>query len=103
MTRKENQDAEAVEELTVELGGVWRVSTLSSHYVFDLDGMAVTRHPGPTAVSTVHDMPRRLSTIVRCAVGSGGYWTMTPAAEGLLQLQELWSASTIITRIERVT
>ncbi|MCW4384177.1 hypothetical protein OH146_00130 [Salinibacterium sp. SYSU T00001] len=102
MTRKENQDAGAVEELTVELGGVWRVSTLSSHYVFDLDQMTVTRYPGPTAVSTVHDTPRRLATIVRCAVGSGGYWTMTPAVEGPLQLQELWSASTLITSIERM-
>ena len=61
-----------VEEFTVEHGGVWRVSTLSSHCVFDLDEMTVTQHPGPTAGSTVHDTARRLATIVRCAVGSGG-------------------------------
>ncbi|QHO70342.1 hypothetical protein BHD05_12485 [Marisediminicola antarctica] len=97
-----DQDVETVDELTVAHGGVWRVTTFSSHYIFDLDDMTVTRQPGPTAARTMHDAPRHLVTIVACAVGSGGYWTMAPTTGGVLSLQELWSVSTAIVRIERV-
>ena len=97
-----DQDVETVDELTVAHGEVWRVTTLSSHYIFDLDDMTVTRQPGPTAARTMHDAPRHLATIVTCAVCSGGYWTMASTTGGVLSLQELWSVSTTIVRIERM-
>lgn len=90
-----------VNELDGTEGGIWRVWTQGSSYVFDLNAMTVTRHPGPSSGRTVNDTTRQIRTIDHCKVGEGGYWTMS--AGGLLdQIEAYWQASTVIRSIERM-
>lgn len=92
---------ETVEELEGDEGGVWRVLTRRSCYVFDLDDMTVIRMPGPTASATINDRIRPLRRIEVCRVGEAGYWTMHPDDESSA-VDYYWQSSTVIRRIQRI-
>ena len=87
-----------VSELVGSEGGTWTVTTAHSVYVFDLDAMIVTRHPGATASSTVNDVPRPIRTIDVCRVGACGRWTMHAEAFAPM-LDYYWQISTPVRTI----
>src|SRR5690606_16128780 len=80
-------------------GGLWKVTTQSSHYIFDLDQGTVIRVPGSESSSSVNDVSRPLRSIGSCEVGVRGYWTMEPGEEQ--DLEYYWQYSTEIRSIER--
>ena len=97
-----DNDGIAVSQLRGGEGGGWKVSTVRSHYIFDLDQMTVTRHRGANASATINDQTRRIDTIVACEVGRGGFWTMKPEGDMAIILEDYWQASTGIRTIERI-
>lgn len=99
----EENDAIAVSQLRGDEGGVWKVSTAKSHYIFDLDQGTVTRHRGANAGTTINDQTRPIDTIVECEVGRGGFWTMKPEGDMAVILEDYWQASTEIQTIERIS
>ena len=78
------------------------MSTVSSHYIFDLDQMTVTRHRGVNARASINDQTRPIDVVVACEVGRGAFWTMKPEGDMAAILEDYWQASTEIKMIEQV-
>ena len=70
-------------------------------YEFDLEAMAVSRMPGPTAAVTINDCTRPIREIVNCQVGEGG-WTMLTEGGYMDPVDFCWQATSVIRRIERL-
>jgi hypothetical protein len=103
MSRLENASGSAsVTELRGDERGVWRVTTAKSHYIFDLDEMTVTRHPGKEASTGINDVTRPIDVLVVCQVGRNGFWTMKPEDDMAALLEDYWQSSTEIKSIERM-
>jgi hypothetical protein len=99
----EAEPVDVTTQLTGAEGGVWRVTTASTtHYIFDLNEMNITRVPGLGAAVTINDTTRRIDSIERCRTGDTGYWTMRPGAEDSVMLQDYWQLCTRIESIERI-
>lgn len=97
-----NDALERVQELTGHEGGVWRVWTQGSSYVFDLDKQTVTRHPGPHSQPDMNETTRPIRTIDACRVGAAGRWTMKPEGGLLDPIDWYWQISTTIRKIEPI-
>jgi hypothetical protein len=89
-----------VTELRGGEGGRWRVVTLHSEYLFDLDRATVERFPGPNAAPTVNDVERPIRRITACRVGERGRWTMHPDD---FETDFYWQVSGEIRQIERIS
>lgn len=105
MTAESDGESEVVPvgQIRGDEGGVWKVSTTKSHYIFDLDGMTVTRYRGTNASASINDQTRPIDRVVACAVGRPGFWTMKPEGDLVTFLEDYWQSSTEIRSIERVT
>lgn len=93
---------QAVGELVGDEGGVWQVTTRSSHYILDLEEMTIERFPGPDARASVNDCRRRLRETRACVVGQSGHWTMQPEGGTLDPVDFYWQVSSPIRTIERI-
>ena len=91
-----------IEDLTGHEGGVWRVRTQASSYIFDLDQMTVTRHPGPNSQPGINDVTRPIRTIDACRVREEGRWTMRSEGGLLDPIDWYWQISTVIRQIEQI-
>lgn len=89
--------------LTGTEGGIWKVSTQTSHYIFDLDLMTVTRHAGPGAGTTINDRTRPIKVIWVCEVGKIGFWTMVAEPHRMEFIEHYRQITTVVTSIEQVT
>ena len=97
-----NDPIEEIPELIGHEGGIWRVWTQRSCYVFDLDNQTITRHPGPHSQPGINDTTRPIRAIGVCRVGEEGFWTLK-AEGGLLDpIDWYWQISTVIRKIERI-
>ncbi|TFD67994.1 hypothetical protein [Cryobacterium ruanii] len=65
-----------VERLSGDEDGVWRVTTVGSSYIVNLQRGIVTHLPGVGSNPTIKDLERPLRTLDACMVGEAGYWTM---------------------------
>lgn len=92
---------QTVGDLVGDEGGMWQVTTRTSHYILDLDEMTIERIPGPDARPSVNDFRRRLREIRACAVGQSGHWTMQPEGGTLDPVEFYWQVSSPIRSIER--
>lgn len=81
--------------------GTWIVATRDSQHLFDLDHRTVTRIPGPTALPSVNDRPRRLRAIDSARVGERGAWTMH-ADEDSEIVDYFWAETSVVASITRI-
>ncbi|WP_327017620.1 hypothetical protein [Cryobacterium sp. MP_3.1] len=65
-----------MDELSGDESWVWRVTTVCSSYIVNLQRGTVTRIPGIGSNVTFNDFERPLRTLDTCKVGETGYWTM---------------------------
>lgn len=91
---------QTVSELTGDEGGVWRVTTVGSSHILNLDRGTVTRIPGRGLAASINDVERPIRSIEVCRVGALGHWTMT--ADRFLT-DFYWQRTSSIQRIERLT
>lgn len=94
-------DVQHIDDLLPSSTGIWRITTLSSIHVLDLDTGTATRFPGPRAPATVNDRPRPLRSLDVCRVGERGRWTMH--TDGWSDTVDyFWHVTSTILRIEKV-
>lgn len=91
---------QTVSELTGDEGGVWRVTTVGSSHVFDLNRGTVSRVPGPGRKASINDVERPIRSIEACRVGEVGRWTML--SDNYLT-DYFWHRSSTVQSIERLT
>lgn len=97
-----NEGPEHTDELSTSSTGIWRVTTLGSTHVLDLDYGTATRFPGAGASPSINDCTRPLRTLDTCRVGGRGRWTMY--ADSFSDIIEyFWQVTSTILRIERIT
>lgn len=91
---------QTVHELTGAEGGVWRVTTVGSSHVLNLDRGTVTRIPGHGRAAGINDIERPIRSIEACRVGEVGRWTMQSDNR---MTDFYWHKTSTIQRIERLT
>lgn len=69
---------DALAALTGHEGGVWRVTTIGSTHVLDLNAGTVTRIPGSDSRPSSSDGTFRIRTLDNVRVQEAGLWTMFP-------------------------
>lgn len=84
-------------DLTAHAAGRWRIHTLGSQHVIDLDARTVQRIPGPGSARGHNDGTHRLWSVERCEIGRPGLWMI---ASDDPDIEYFWHRSSIIRHIE---
>jgi hypothetical protein len=89
-----------ITELTLEMRGLYLVTTRDSAYRFDLrdDHQTVLRIPGPASRPTVNDVLQLVRSI-QCAVGNRAYLTFH-AVGFSSEIDWYWQHTSTVVRVE---
>lgn len=89
---------EQVTDLTKQEDGIWRVDTIGSTHILDLDTMHCTRIPGPEAEHAITDGTFRLTSIERARIGRSGFWWMDGN-----EYEDFWHRTSVIRHLTRIS